>query len=269
LKDHLYHYTSTESLAAILDSGTIRLSPLSQTNDPCEYNEWITDLFFSSRHDGSRAATSDEIGRAMADVDRLLRRNVCVGCFTVDRKPRREAGTDHFFHMGWARARMWDQYAKKQTGACLVFNQMALVESVENACASDGIDCERMQGTVDYWDEPRTLGVALDAIWRDGVDKVVEGMRTAQNAPKALYYAKNYDWASEEEYRITVVRSNPEESELDRPLVVPFTDALEAIVVGEHFPGTELSVIRHRKASKGDQLFQCHWIDGAPALERL
>jgi hypothetical protein len=268
-EEHLYHYTNIESLRLILDSGTIRLGPLSATNDPCEYNEWIAGLFFSSAHVDAPMAPSDEIEKAKEDIDRLLRRNVCVGCFTLDRNPRREAEQDSLFHRGWARARMWDQYAQRQTGACLVFNQNALIGCVEEACHLEPINFERMQGRVRYFDQRQKFAVALDAIRRDGVESVIELMRTARFAPGGLYYRKNHDWASEEEYRITVIRSNPTEDELDHPLFVPFNSALEAIVVGEHFPNTELSVIGHRKAAADVQLYQCLWIEGSPHLEVL
>jgi hypothetical protein len=269
LEQHLYHYTSVDALQRILDGSSIRLGSLAKTNDPCEYNEWIADLFFSSGHEGPPDAPSDEVEQAMEDIDRLLRRNVCVGCFTLDREPRREAGAEDLFHLGWARARMWDQYAQKNTGACLVFDQSTLVGCVEDACAIEGSDFERMQGRVNYFDQRRVLGVALDAIRRDGVNEVIERLRSAQFNPTGLYYRKNHDWASEEEYRITVVRSNPAEDQLDRPLMVPFQDSLEAIVVGEHFPSTEMNVIRHRQAANGIPIFQCLWIDGAPHLEIL
>jgi hypothetical protein len=267
--DHVYHYTSMMSLRPILDDMTLRLSPLSRTNDPCEFNEWYATLFFSSLHDGPLEVASDVLDQALEDIDRLLRRNVCVGCFTQDRLPRQEAPQDALFHMGWARARMWDQYGDKHRGAVLAFDPVLLCESVEQECARLGINCERSQGEVFYFDQPRNLGVAMDAIWRDGVDAVVEGMRTAHHKPDSLYYRKNYDWASEEEYRITVVRSNPLPEELDTPLLIPIKEALQAIVLGEQLHDPDESRISERGAELNVPVFKNLWIDGVPIIEPL
>ena len=266
---HLYHYTTATSMAHILDSGRIRFGPLSQTNDPVEYNQWFADLFFSSQHVGASEVPSEEIEETLDAIDRLLRRNVCVGCFTTDRLPSVGSSGESFFHLGWARARMWDQYAAKHTGACLVFDQVSICEDTERACAQMRINFERAQGNVKYTDERRVLKLALDAIRRDGIDVIVERVRTSQFAPNGLYYRKNLDWESESEYRITVIKSNPETSDLDQPIYVEIENSLEALVVGENFPETELSVLRHRRSAGGLQIFQCLWVDGEPVLELL
>jgi hypothetical protein len=148
-----------------------------------------------------------------------------------------------------------------------VFEPVDILESLEAECARLGIECERMQGRVLYFDQKRGLAVALDAIQRDGVDAVIERMRTAQHASTSLYYRKNFDWASEEEYRITVVRSYPTLADLEQPIFVPLASSLQAIVLGEQFPATELSVLRHRKGANAIPLFRCIWADGSPILE--
>lgn len=114
---YLYHYTRPDTLALILDSGRIRLGSYAETNDPRERKQWLASLTadtFDDLQDG-------ESLELVMQIDRWIRRGVRLSCFTVDYpEPPDWAGGN--FHSGWARARMWHQYAGDHTGAVLVFD---------------------------------------------------------------------------------------------------------------------------------------------------
>jgi len=157
----IYHYTSTETAALILTSGMIRLGAFSRTNDPREQREW-----FPSVTEG----TSDEIGKdefwnICREIDAAMRGRTKLACFTRDRN----AGETHGhlnFHRGWARARMWDQYAEHHRGACFVFARdrwQAAVGRVVDALVKEGLDAKAeigpftLHGDVSYVDRPVEL----------------------------------------------------------------------------------------------------------------
>ncbi len=99
-----------------------------------------------------------------------------------------------------------------------------------------GINFERAQGNVRIHRERRALKLALDAIRRDGIDVIVERVRTSQFAPNGLYYRKNLDWESESEYRICGHQMELR-NERSRPADIFGIDySLETLVVAENFP---------------------------------
>ena len=112
-EDLLYHYTSADTVAKILDSGTVRLGPYTRTNDPREQKEWIP-LFTMPSGPGRPperylSSSEEEYEAAQRATDRYLRRGARLACFTLDRPRSGDATPGTLFHRGWARARMWEQ----------------------------------------------------------------------------------------------------------------------------------------------------------------
>jgi hypothetical protein len=262
-EEHLYHYTSAEDLQKILHSSALRLGPLSSTNDPAENKEWVVQLFFSSAHSGSTDVGTDELDSVIHEIDRMLRRNACLGCFTIDREPKPEGlGVQHF-HMGWARARMWQQYGSAHRGACLIFNRTDFLECVERSNFQSGETREHSFGRVLYFDKPLDVRIALDSIRRRGVSDLLEDLRTNTGIPASLYFRKNTDWESEVEFRVVSIRTSPQDGQDDMPMMIPYKNSLEGIVVGEHFHDSTINPV-HGVA--GVPVFRCVWLDGAPTL---
>lgn len=265
-EEHLYHYTSAKILELILNGGTVQFGPLSLTNDPAENKEWVAQLFFSSTHSGSTLVSTDELDGTLREIDRLLRRNACLGCFTLDREPNPEAlGSHHYFHMGWARARMWQQYGGAHQGVVLVFNRVDFLECVEIANRASGEARERSWGRVKYFDWPQDMQFALDAIRRRSILELLEDFRTSRGVSASLYFRKNTDWESEVEFRVINLRTSPRHDQDDAAMMIPFAESLEAIIVGEHFDD---SVNHQLLIESGVPVYRCVWLDGAPTLAR-
>jgi len=250
---YLYHYTRSDTLALILDSGQLRLGSYAGTNDPRERKEWLSALTadsFEDLHDG-------EFFELVRQIDRWIRRGVRLSCFTVDYpEPPDWAGGN--FHSGWARARMWHQYAGDHTGAVLVFDSERLIQQVEWFAQGDRV----VSGPVAYADRPLHLVFPLQDVRGDGLAGAVTALRDTRI--HELFFTKNQDWASEREFRI-VVLGEPDKPPLD----VEFGDSLVAVVLGETFPPTELSVLDTR-LSRIDRtdipLGRCLWSSGAPTV---
>jgi hypothetical protein len=250
---YLYHYTRPHTLALILDSGRLRLGSYAGTNDPRERKEWLSALTADTFDD----LQEGEFLELVRQIDRWIRRGVRLGCFTVDYpEPPDWAGGN--FHRGWARARMWHQYAGDHTGAVLVFDAKRLIQQVESAAQGDRV----VPGPVVYADRPLNLVFPLEDVQGDGLAGAVTALRDARI--EELFLTKNQDWASEREFRI-VVLGKPDEPPLD----VEFGDSLVALVLGETFPPTELSVLDTRlsRIDRADiPLGRCVWWSGAPTV---
>jgi hypothetical protein len=262
----LFHYTPPTSLEAILKNWTLRLGAYANTNDPREQKEWRAGFVIPTA--GGRPPeqylrfareSGDEVDQA---TDRLLRRGARLACFAVDRVPLPDAAAGCLFHRGWARARMWQQYAKKHTGACLAFDRTGLLEAIDEQLLHHDGDLF-FWGRVEYQDQPLTIPLRVPDLVDIGIEKALDDLQTRKGTAQHLYMTKNTDWESEQEFRIVVVRWNVPKSEANVPIKIDFRGCLKAIVLGEHFAGDIATLLGTRT---GVDVLRCWWGDGVPLL---
>ena len=130
--DFFYHYTTREAaFEHILPDRTMRLSPAHVVRDPLESNPaflaasyGITD---NPEADHERQAVAMDAGMKL----QRLRRSSKVLSMTIDADEY--TGDAEVFGRGYARARMWEQYAENHEGVCLMlrreaFNERALTQ---------------------------------------------------------------------------------------------------------------------------------------------
>ncbi|NUP74402.1 MAG: DUF2971 domain-containing protein [Sinomonas sp.] len=252
---YLYHYTSVEKLRGILDSGTLRFSPYLNTNDPLESHFWVTWTRIPGGTDDEIAARREEM-KTLLGENFDLRRAVKIACFTQDDS---EVNLS-MLHRGWARPRMWDQYAEKHAGGCLVLDRAAWEQEIESSLASRGM---RVTGQAVAYRNAR-FGGELDNITLDYEDvKSRGGIGVAQafvNDHQELFFTKNLDWVSERERRYLVLSDSDYEA-------VPLASSLRAVVIGPFFPDHEDSVLRFRLDRSGFhhvRVAKLAWRSGAP-----
>ncbi len=261
----LYHYTTADTLAKILGNATLRLSPYANTNDPRESKEWYPRIILSAG--GISPDTLATASEARQRSDRLLRRGARVACFTVDGSHHADAEAGSLFHRGWARARMWDQYASRHSGACLVFDRDRLVEQVDSHVPHGNNDLLTW-GAVTYADECMDLELHMSEVLIYGLDLAVDQLQTAKGVVNKIYLTKNRDWASEQEWRFVAVRWDLPDTELADAVSIPYGESLKAVVVGEHFTQTELSPMRD-ELEGSVALARCEWENGCPGVVAL
>jgi hypothetical protein len=266
----LYHYTSPFTLAKILDSGNLHLGPYSRTNDPREYKEWVPLFTMPSGHGRPPERylhSSEEAEKAVQEAtDRFLRWGTRLACFSTDRPPPEGPYTGTFFHRGWARARMWEQYGSHHTGACLVFSMEELAKLVDQHIQLGNGDI-LIFDKVTYRDEALIIRLPRPEVVDRGIGAVLDDYVLKKKAVENLYLVKNSDWESEQEFRIVYVKWNASDKGLDNPAPIPFGKSLKWIVLGEHFPETERSVIKYRSGFPAETgILTCEWHSGAPIL---
>jgi len=119
---YLYHYASASTLAAILDSRSIRFGPYRNTNDPLETRLWLQTISIPGEIvDHLPHGWAQTIWGPYPDVRERTR----LACFTLD-DTRAERLSLNLFHRGWCRPRMWSQYAAGHMGACLIIDKPRL-----------------------------------------------------------------------------------------------------------------------------------------------
>lgn len=253
-ESYLYHYTSATTLAKILDRRVLRFGPYGATNDPRENKAWLPSFSVPTH----REVDNDEWFRLLEQADRLLRGRAHVGCFTMDRG----RAYDGHHQRGYGRARMWDQYAAKHEGACLIFDSARLTAVVREAVEGEPSVLLR-SGGVSYVDEDSGLArfhLSIDEIDASTLERVCDDY--LDEHWRDLFLAKNTDWASEDEYRFLVIGSTTPAT------YVPIASALVGLVLGDAFPETEASVLGVRlermKCPTEPVIAICHWRNGVP-----
>ena len=204
------------------------------------------------------SSSEEEYEAAQRATDRYLRRGARLACFTLDRPRSGDATPGTLFHRGWARARMWEQYADHHSGACLVFKRQELELVDEHRPHGNG-DLFTYGG-VTYQDQALTVPLPWTDVVDQGIEAVLDDFQIRKDAAKHLYTTKNTDWESEQEFRIVHVQWDVPDEKMDVPISIPFEASLEAIVLGEHFPDTERNVMQFRAGMPAEiDLLQCQW----------
>lgn len=249
----LYHYTRPARLAQILDGGVLRMGTFGQTNDPREAKQWLPSLSTASEP-GSLG--NEEFVDLLAELDCRLRLRAKLLCLTRDRVAPNEIG---HHGRGWARARMWSQYAADQAGCCLILDADALRARVYDSAG----DASVFEGEINYADRAvagsdGVLTFPLELLRERGVEAVAnEYIASHWNS---LFFNKNTDWRSEEEFRFVILDDKSEHW-------IDIRDSLRGLVVGAEFPDTDLSVLSVRLERLGlDRVPVAHlsWQNGSP-----
>jgi hypothetical protein len=202
----LYHYTTLETaLVHILSTQHLRLSPFSKMRDPREYKEWIPGAVGyatgSLGEDFTRGhATQAARANQLRDEFKLL-------ALTTDS----ERANEGVYGRGFARSRLWDAYAGRSAGVCLVLNKEEALRVIAPQLDALGTAAH---GQVCY--ENRTLDSSIMMQFEDIYSGRAEATaeRIAAEHLEEVFFTKNTEWESEREYRF-VVRSPAEYEYVD------------------------------------------------------
>jgi hypothetical protein len=274
----VFHYTSRKSLRAILETGNLLLNTLDGMNDPRERTEWIAEGVVLPPGDVTAESllAQDEI---VGQIDQILRLGTRMACLTADRDPSPGADPDSYFHRGWGRARMWEQYGQGHQGAVLAFHKNSLLEALDQERQADQERMAAQEGIVDegsifavdhvnYVD--RALHLPLRG-WFDSVEAIrdaLDEMTSKGDAIRDVFFVKNTDWAGETEFRVLVVLGVAAgKARRGMPLYLSYRDSLRAVVLGERWEGADWL----REALSGrdlgpENVVRCEWENGAPVL---
>jgi hypothetical protein len=243
---YVYHYTQWDRLLDISETG-FRLSALSKFNDPRESQAWTLDLELSDR---SSAVVMHELESAVADIRSRIR----VGAFARDEP---YGAVLYQGRRGFARPRMWAQYAGNHTGVCIVFDRTALDGSVRRRYPAGGNSWTR-DDAVRYV-EIASQDPAFEKLIISGgsVLRCVESLFMSNQGE--IFFVKHKDWADEYEYRWVHYAADISE-DAEGPYI-DIKGNVAALVLGSEFRDSYLPVAQvfARAAGLEDAVVRCHW----------
>jgi hypothetical protein len=253
LEDSLCHYTTTEAaFEHILPTRELRISPYRLMADPLENQ----DLPFRATANDHAA---EERAREIIDLVKRVRDATRLLSLTVDASEG-YAPEDRPFMFGWTRARLWEHRAARHAGVCLVFDR-------EEAIGRLGAEMNQLgmfqMGPVRY--SPRGFSsTPASTLVVDEFDGNRGVARFVVDHEHDIFYSKTLDWASEHEFRFTLM-PNEEHDRGDYYVFVPYGSSLRAVILGEKFLAWQIPAAKNICDLHGDlELMWLQWKVGLP-----
>ncbi len=254
---YVYHYTSPETAREyILKNGTLRLGPYAATNDPKEAKQWEFGLGTMQNRDLGRYKHSD----LSAWLSHELKRRTRLACFSMDSAPLSGDHIKDILSRGFAKPRMWAQYAARHTGVCLVFLRSSLLAAVREHLQQT----QWVAGPVVYQNRSSIRGMDahefmmdIDAYEQIGPDKYPA--THARKFLKELYFEKLNDWRDENEWRIVAFTDSSDD------ILVPIRQCLAGVMHGDATnPDLSEELMRLTSGWNGVEHMGLSWKNSAP-----
>lgn len=257
----LYHYTSLDSSLKILESNRLRLSNLANLNDPLEFHNFGGFGFNGFCNNISKVL--DELVASLKERENTVR----LLCFCKDefcnqsecQNEKAQHKADNLLHKGWARSRMWAQYADNHKGVCLVFNKPEFKTEFEKKRNNHiKILDDRQITYTNYLHE-----LESEMTYELNTKNSDETFYHYYLNEKRLQYLflKCEDYRDEIEYRFALIDDSLKSSADE--VFVDFGKSLKAIILGQRF-STFIKVVPPFDVEQ----YRIHWNYGIPELIR-
>ena len=259
----LYHYTSLSSACKIFESNSLKLSNLTNTNDPLD--------FFSPENCGFSSCGDIDYKKVFQEL-RLSgqkRRNyVRMLCFCKDlfctseewKNEKNQDFADNLLFKGWARSRMWAQYADNHSGACLVFHKSKFQKAFKSL-SNDDVDI-LSDRAINYTNYLAELETSLEDI-NSGARVIYDySSFYLEEDKKKFLFQKCQDYRDENEYRFCLI--NRALNSPDEAMFVNYGTSLKAVILGQRF-STSLNLATPDNVEQ----FKIMWTFGRPSLLKI
>lgn len=256
--DLLFHYTSLNAACSILSSNKLRLSNLTNLNDPLEFCRPNGFSFNGFEIDMKKAVR--ELYESLKERENKVRLlSFCRDFFTEgewDNKNNQSFSSNLIFK-GWARTRMWAQYADNHRGVCLVFDKSEISEKFKE-----------LQNNHTKILEPQKITYTND--FSKVEDLMTRELNVKNSCGNFLHFCldeerlnclfiKCEDFRDENEYRFVLINNTLSSSAED--CYFDFGTSLKAIILGERFS----PILKFSLPSNIEQ-FKIIWNCGIPDL---
>ncbi len=220
-----------KGLESILYNGILKLSILSRTDDPQEYNTWMIGLVGWSIPD---IIVNNDYPYTKTAVNNIIKNNAFIICFCTNADVKIEDEYDEIDEkkqLGYFKSRMWSQYGDHHKGICLVFSKKSLLKEV----------------LAKY---PRAKYSMVDYSYFDGLDPAaitLDSSKLTSNYSEAalthiesnfdkIFFTKNFDYKDESEFRIVVI----DQKETNEFKEINIRKCLKGVILGDNLPDSYL-----------------------------
>lgn len=249
----LHHYTRlSRAFEQILPRQELRLGPFRDTNDPREYKD------FNIRMAGRAAHGLHVYDDVVRLAQELLKDTWSLTCLTTDNPDASDPVST--WDRGWARSRMWAQYAENHRGVCLVFDRAEMMNEVVAQLEAEG---DAAHGPVRYEDSSALDAFVIDAAGVDPANPLIAVVNQMWGYRADLFFLKAEDWQTEYEYRFLLRREAP------APYYVTMSSSLRGVVLGDAVSDAYRPSLDALCETLQVGAAQIRWTNGTPGLRNL
>jgi hypothetical protein len=258
----LYHYTKEETaINEILTEGKLRFSPFKEVDDPREVEEWVWKIY--NPHSGGGTPSND-----LDAINYFLRNNCKILCFSQDLIKIEEIEVTSPFNYwknkayekGFARARMWSQYAEGHKGICLAFSKEKIIEAIKERFK----DFSVFNDSVSYMNgsekATKAQGINSTQIKTYGINEYFKSYLNEHY--NTLFFEKLKDYRDEREYRFVVHNEHFEGYEY-----IDIANILEGVIVGMYCRKDLYPTINDFAKKYNFEARNMSWQCGIPVLQ--
>ncbi len=234
-EDSLFHYTSAETaIKHILFEKQLKLNPLNKMSDPYENKNFDFDFNYSMN--------PIEVDKKDKQIQIAIKKHCKIVSFCSNEKPlihhisytpkpnktdqRIESQKYKFNVLGSYHSRMWDQYADRHRGVCIVFSKKKLNEAIRQQYSSDQIFKDHVGYALHYLyiqnEMKRDCNKLLEFIHNELI------MNFLENKKSILFFTKNIDYINEAEYRFAVYDASD-----DKSIYIDVSNCIIGVLTGE------------------------------------
>ncbi|MGI8690681.1 MAG: DUF2971 domain-containing protein [Thermomicrobiales bacterium] len=231
----LFHYTKRETaIERIFFDGTIRMGPLTLTNDP---EESALGSFTLATND---EVSSEEFRGILDTCKRISTSPVRLACFTEE--SYNCYGLRTGMH-GYEHGRMWAQYAGINSGVAIAFDKDCLIANMKAHFV--GRKGRPLHGPVKYVER---IGFSESPFHMTDHEEIkVLGLvayarKQRDTFAEERYLRKTIDWQGEQEYRFVWIDDDDEYSKEGE--YIRISDCVKSICLGTHFPPPYMSNVK-------------------------
>ena len=239
---YLYHYTNVSTALKIIDGNSLKFSKINRTNDTLESKLKID--FENVDKD-----TYNTILTWIQSFNDKYSSDLQLLCFSVDEdEPVKDVSfktkLSDYSRRGFAKPRMWAQYASNNEGVCLIFDKERIISRITEELGDLLIDHKRVK----YKDQlfsfkfsDRTVNQIKNNIRIDD-NSIGFGiqchsfLQRNNDFTDYNYFHKLDDWKGEKEYRFLSYYEND-------LFIENSNDALVGVIIGERIDKTNEHLI--------------------------
>lgn len=254
-KQFVFHYTTYASALGILLCGRMRLGTLTNMNDPLEFQDYRDEplVFCSNNAEGQSPLWHSEYENAVAEKERFVR----LASFSIDKQEMKDCQEKSctLLSKGWARTRMWAQYADNHKGICLVLDRERLKSAFERDFASYKTFCKEVK----YTNKLKPL--------KDALKPPCKSLLTKDKIE--FLFQKCQDFRDEQEFRLLLIKEDLK----DNQEIVSFSivEALYGIITGARVPKENQQSLQKAIMCCNPEikLFSISWDYGLPEINNI
>lgn len=251
----VFHYTTYTSALGILLSQQICLGSLTNMNDPLEFQDYREGSFdyCSNNKKDQPILLYSEYKNAVEEKERAVR----LASFSIDEPIQKDCQEKcyNLLSKGWARSRMWAQYADNHKGLSLVFDREFLEIEFKGAFDTYESFCDKVK----YTNNLKPLKNALSSPCKS----FLEGDKIK------FLFQKCQDFRDEQEFRLLLIKEDLKD---DKEMVsFSIEKTLCGVIMGTKFP-----IENRRPLQKAIEccnpkikLFSISWNYGMPEINNF